>query len=45
MTGAYEEPVMARSLLDEAIVGVYKSFNTPADQIVTDPAIGQMFAD
>jgi hypothetical protein len=32
------------SLLDRAIVAAYEQFDTPADQIVTDPEIGQSFA-
>jgi hypothetical protein len=33
------------SLLDQAIVSAYTRFNTPADQILTDPALGQKFVD
>jgi hypothetical protein len=30
--------------LDAAILATYRQFNTPADQIVADPAISQDFA-
>jgi hypothetical protein len=31
--------------LDEAILTVYPDFDTPADQIVADPAVSQKLAD
>ncbi len=31
------------SLLDKAIVAAYPVFDTPADQIVSDPDVGQEF--
>jgi hypothetical protein len=40
-----EYEVLMASDLDVTIVSAYCEFNTPADQIVADPQVGQRFAD